>query len=118
AAYVAGFGVHYGQRKADGDCGVHRIAALAQDISPDLTGNRATRHHQGRRRDNHTTWPRVPALGDTSGCRTGLGGAGAVRASRREDNENEHHTGERDLHRSSVKELDGRPELPGASKFS
>ena len=45
AADVAGARIGHGQRKAGGDRGVDRIAALPQDVGADLRGEFFLRHH-------------------------------------------------------------------------
>ena len=63
AADVAGFGVDHRERQPDRHCRVHRVAASAQDVPPDLARQRMTGdHHRG------------PALSDPR-----LGGEGPVR---------------------------------------
>ena len=45
AADVAGARIGDGQRKAGGDRGIDRIAALPQDVGADLRGEPLLRHH-------------------------------------------------------------------------
>ena len=49
AADIAGARIGHGQRKADRDRGVDRIAALLQNVGADPRGHRLLRHHHAVR---------------------------------------------------------------------
>ena len=80
AAEVAGLGVHHRQRESHRDGGVHRVAALAQDVPADLARDRAARHHHRLSRRRHPGLPSyvqpgaIPATG--RGARRRAGGSG------------------------------------------
>ncbi len=105
-----------GEGEAHRNCGINGIAALQQDLLADLTRDRTPRDDQSLRSFDDPGLTRIPGRCYTAN-RRGSGRCTRPRAGRRNRDQRQQQTGSAYLQGTSVKELNGGAELPGASDF-
>jgi hypothetical protein len=103
AAEITGLRQRHGERKADRDRGVDRVAALFQDLDPDAARALFLRHH-------HAVAGRDGFDAQRRGDGTGRGG-GLLRAHRGERGQAPHHRGERAAGEAEGWRRHGGPEV-------